>query len=236
MFSIQDDQIKKLERDLKTFANQALPYATRKTLNDTAFQAQKIARADIRRKMITRNNFTMQSIRVNQARSPDVKRQSASVGSTADYMEDQEFGATKVKRGKEGVAIPTAWSAGQGENAQPRTRLPRKPNRMASIQLQKRRKLKGSNRKQQNFVAVKQAAQSGRKYLFMDLGRRKGIFKVTGTQRRPKVKMVHDMTKPSVVIPKNPWLKPAFDESVGMLPAFYADALRFQLRRRGLFR
>lgn len=235
MFGVDNRDIKKMERDLKTFARKAYPFATRQTVNDAAFQAQKIARVDVQRDMVLRNRFTVQSIQVDQAKTLQISRQEATIGSIADYMEDQEFGAVKAKGGKEGVAIATSYSAGQGENAQPRTRLPRKPNTMANIQLQRRRK-KGSNRKQQNLIAIKQAAASGRKYVFLDLGRRKGIFKVTGGKRRPKIKMVHDMTKESVIIPKNPWLKPAFDESARMLPAFYADALRFQLRRRNLFR
>lgn len=235
MFGVDTKDIKQMERDLKTFASKAYPFATRKTVNDAAFQAQRIARTDVKNDMVNRNRFTVQSIQVEQTRTLQVSRQAAVVGSTADYMEDQEFGAVKGKTGKEGVQIATPYSSGEGENAQPRTRLPRKPNRMASIALQKRRK-KGSSRKQQNFIAIRQAAATGRKFVFLDLGRRKGIFRVTGGKRRPKIKMVHDMTKQSVVIPKNPWLKPAFDEAARMLPAFYADALRFQLRRRNIFR
>lgn len=235
MFGVDTKNIKQMERDLKTFASKAYPFATRKTVNDAAFQAQRIARVDVKDNMTNRNRFTVQSIQVEQTRTLQVSQQAAVVGSIADYMEDQEFGAVKSKTGKEGVTIATPYSSGEGENAQPRTRLPRKPNRMQSIALQKRRK-KGSSRKRQNFIAIRQAAATGRKFVFLDLGRRKGIFRVTGGKRRSKIKMVHDMTKQSVVIPKNPWLKPAFDETTRMLPAFYADALRFQLRRRNIFR
>lgn len=235
MFGVDNRDIRELERDLKTFANRAYPYATRQTLNDTAFQAQRIAREDVRNDMVLRNRFTVQSIQVDQARTLAVSRQAATVGSIADYMEDQEFGATKAKKGSEGVAIATSYSAGQGQDAQPRTRLPRKPNKLANIQLQNTRR-RGSSRKQRNLIAIKDAAASGNKFVFLDLGRRKGIFRVTGGKRNPKIRMVHDLSNQSVVIPKNPWLKPAFDESLRMLPAFYADALRFQLRRNGLFR
>lgn len=235
MFGVDTRDIKKMERDLKTFARKAYPFATRKTVNDAAFQAQRIARADVREKIVNRNRFTVQSIKVEQTKTLKVSLQAAVVGSIADYMEDQEFGAVKTKTGKEGVLIATSYSAGQGENSQPRTRLPRKPNRMANIQLQRRRK-KGTSRKQQNLIAIKQSAETGRKYVFLDLGRTKGIFKVTGGKRLPKIKMVHDMSRQSVVIHKNPWLAPAFEKTTHMIPAFYADALRFQLRRRGLFR
>lgn len=231
MFGVDTKDVKKLERDLKTFASQAYPFATRQTINDAAFQTQRIARADVRSDMINRNRYTEQSIRVEQARTLAVSRQSATVGSIADYMETQEFGGVKTKNGSEGVAIATSYSAGQSGE---RTRLPRKPNKLANIQLQKRTR-PGHSRKQKNLVAVLTAATSGHKFVFLDLGKRKGIFRVTGGKRNPQVRMVHDLTRSSVRIPKNPWLKPAFDEAARMVPAFYADALRFQLRRRGLF-
>lgn len=234
MFKINTSDVQELEDDLDLFARKALPFATRKTLNDSAFAARAIAQADVRSSMINRNRFTAQSIQVEMSKTLQISRQEAIVGSTAVYMEDQEFGAIQHKKGKYGVQIATSYSAGQGENGQPRTRLPRKANAMASIQLSKRRK-KGSSRKQQNLVAIKQAATTGRKFIFLDLGMRKGIFKVIGGKRRPKIKMVHDMSRQSVVIPKNPWLAPAFEEALRMQPAFYADALRFQARKHNLF-
>ena len=235
MFVVNSSDIRRLESDLKTFARQSVPFATRKTLNDSAFAARAIAQADIKSGMVNRNKFTVQSVRVEQAKTLQISRQQAVVGSIADYLEDQEFGAIKSKTGKEGVGISTSYAAGQGLNKQPRTRLPRKANKMANIQLTNRRS-KGSSRKQRNLVTIKEAASSGRKFVFLDLGRTKGIFKVIGGKRNTKIKMVQDMTRESVVIPRNPWLKPAFEEALRMQPAFYADALRFQGRRLGLFR
>ena len=233
MFAVNNRDIKEFERDLKAFASRSLPFATRNTVNGAAFEARKIAQAGIRENMVNRNRFTANSVRVEQSRTLNIRRQSAIVGSIADYMEDQEFGTIKTKTGKEGVAIATSFSAGQGEDSQPRTRLPRKPNKMANLKLQKRRK-KGSSRRQQNLVAIKQAAKTGRKYVFLDLTKSKGIFKVTGGKRRPKIKMVHDMTRESVVVPRNPWLKPAVDKVD--VPAIYRKSLEFQVRRQGLFR
>lgn len=235
MFKITDDDAKQFESDLKTFAAKALPFATRNTLNQGAFMAMREARQNVGDDMVERNRFTRQSIRVEQTRTLAIERQAALVGSIADYMADQEFGATKVKSGSEGVAIPTSFSAGQGRGAQPRTRLPRKPNKMANIQLRKRSK-KGGSRKQQNLVAIKTAAENGHKYVFLDLGRRKGIFRVTGGKRRPKIQMVHDLTQQSVRIPRNPWLLPAVEKTREQIPKLYADSLKFQLKRRGLFK
>ena len=184
--------------------------------------------------MVNRNRFTKQSIQVEQARTLNVARQSSAVGSTQSYMADQEFGATKSKKGKRGVAITTGYAAGQ-EGQEPRTKLARKPNKMANIRLRRKRK-KGKNRLQQNIIAIHEAAASGQKYVFLDLGRREGIFKVIGGKRRPKIKMVQDLSNESVDVPRNPWLKPVVDTTRSVMPTFYRDALVFQLRRQGLFR
>lgn len=230
MFKIDDREIKRLEGDLKAFASRALPFATKNTLNQAAFTAQRTAREDVAKTMTLRNRFTERSIQVEQTRTLNIRQQAAIVGSIADYMEVQEFGGTKSKTGKEGVAIPTAYSAGQGEGAQPRTRLPRKPNKLSNIRLQRSNKGRGS-RRQRNLVAIKQAASSGSKYVFLDLGRRQGIFKVTGGKRRPKIRMVHDLSRDSVTIPRNPWLGPAVAATVPKIPRLYAASLRFQVKR-----
>ena len=156
--------MKRLEDDLLRFKKKAYPFATKDTLNRAAFFAQDAARKIIDKKMIERNKFTRQSIRVNKATGLNIPRQHAIVGSTASYMEDQEFGGIKRTGGKEGVALSTSWSAGQGLNTQPRTRLARKPNKLRNIILKKRRR-KGANRKQSNLIAIKQAASSGSKYV-----------------------------------------------------------------------
>lgn len=234
MFNVDTKEIKRLSRDLKTFAARAYPFATKNTLNTAAFKAQGFAKAGVRSSMVQRNRFTVQSIQVEQTRTLDVRRQAAIVGSIADYMADQEFGGLKTKTGKKGVAIATGYSAGQ-EGQQPRTRLPRKPNQLLAIQLKHRRR-KGANRRQRNLIAVKDAAASGNKYVYLDLGRTEGIFRVIGGKRNPRVKMVHDLSRTSVRIPANPWLSPAIDKTEPLMPGIYGDSLRFQLRRLGLFK
>lgn len=235
MFAVDDKDIKRFERDLKTFASRAYPFATKATINTAAFRTQKVARERISRDLTLRNKFTQQSIRVEQAKGLNVKTQAAFVGSIADYMADQEFGGTKRRKGSEGVAIPTSYSAGQGLAARPRTRLPRKPNRLQSIRLKQQRR-KGSNRVQRNLVAIKQAATSGSKFVFLDLQKSKGIFKVIGGKRRPKIRMVHDLTRTSVRIPRKPWLAPSVDQVTPQIRGIYGDALVFQMKRQKIFR
>lgn len=234
MFISDFKEIENLVADLERFNKKALPFATRNTVNTAAFKARALSQENIRNSMVTRNKFTERSIRVEQTRTLQVNRQEAVVGSTADYMEDQEFGATKRSDGRHGVRIPTSYSAGQ-EGSQPRTRLPRGPNRIQRIRLKNKRKA-GKTRQQRNTAAIREAAQSGSKYVFLELARRKGIFKVIGGKRKPKIKMVHDLTDKSVTIPRNPWLAPAVAETTKLIPDIYRDSLQFQVDRLDLFR
>ena len=235
MIKINDEELKQFESDLKTFASRAYPFATKATVNRAAFEARKVAQGNVREKMITRNKFSVGSIRVETTRTLNVSRQEATVGSIAGYMADQEFGTTKTKRGKQGVSIPTSVSSGEGEGAQPRQRLPRVPNRLANIRLS-RKSPKARSRKQENFLRIQNAVKTGRKFIFLDLRRHPGIYKVTGGKRNPSIKLMHDMSKKSVTIPRNPWLAPAVRTVEERVPQFYKEALIFQLKRRNLFK
>lgn len=232
MIDINTRDIKQYESDLKTFAKKAFPFATKSTLNQAAFETRKQAQNNLRKDFTLRNRFTSGSVRVEQTRTLNVRRQEAITGSIADYLSTQEFGGM-VQGGTGSQPIATGYSAGQ-EGARPRTRLPRKPNMMRSIQL-KRRGRRAKTRKQRNLVAVRQAAGGASKYVFLDLGRREGIFKVVGGKRKPRIKMVWDLSRRAVRVPRSPWLAPATREAEDQLPTFYASALAFQLQRRGLF-
>ncbi len=245
MITVDTKQIKELEKDLKAFAHRAYPFATKNTLNQSAFKARELAQKDINVKMITRNKFTERSVLVEKAKTLNVRRQSASVGSTLDYMADQEFGGTKKKTGKEGVAIPTSFSVGQGEQ-QPRTKVAglRSPNNIRNIRLRKGRTAR--NRKQALILKMQGAVSTGKRFIYHDFGsgRKKGIFRVVGGSRKfkrgtpkgVKLRMVYDMTEQVVDIPRNPWLKPAVDTTKILMPAIHAKSLTFQAKRLGLFR
>lgn len=234
---INDEQIKQLESDLKTFAARAFPFAAKNTLDSAAFDTQKVARDFIKSRMVERNTFTRRSVQVDKVKGLNVRRMASVTGSIADYMEDQEFGAVVVKKGKHGVPIPTTAASGESKGARVRRKTVRKANRLSSIKLRKT----GANsmaRKQRNVVLIQQAAQAGgrNRFIFLDLGRRSGIFKVTGGKRRPKLVKMWDLSKGTVVIPRNPWLAPAVEVAQAALPRRYLKALQFQARRAGLFK
>ena len=235
MIAVDDDQIKQFESDLKTFASRAYPFATKNTINQSAFMAMRESKENVRSNMITRNKFTERSIQVEQTRTLNVNRQAATVGSIADYMEVQEFGGTKTKRGKVGVPIATTVASGEGEGAQPRRRLPRRPNMIQSIRLGHNR-AKARTKGQKNFIAIQQAATTGRKFVFLDLQEHPGIYRITGGKKNPRIKLIHDMSKQSVSIPRNPWLAPAVKKTEAAMPELYKASLIFQLKRQRLFK
>jgi hypothetical protein len=237
MISIDAQEIKDLERDLERLATRALPFATRSTVNSAAFAAQKVSRENIRSGMINRNKFSVQSVRVRKAVGLKIELQAASVGSIARYMAIQEFGGTKNTAGKKGVPLTTSYASGEGMGTQPRRRLARKRNKLANLKLQRKRK-KGANRRQKNIIAIAEAARSGKKFVFLKLARREGIFKVVGGARRgrQKIRMVHDLTNRAVRIPQNRWLLPAVETVRPQIPSMYKKALEFQIKRLGVFK
>lgn len=242
MITIDTRSIADLTRDLTSLSKRAVPFATRNFVNDAAFSVSREAKTVVKERMTLRNRWTLSSIRVDRAKRPG---DHAMVGSIEQYMRDQEFGTTKTKRGKEGVRITTGWAAGQ-EGAKPRTKLARKPNAIRNVKL-KNRKASGGTRRQRNFLAVKQAVETKQRYVFMDLGRRKGIFKVLGGRKKKnrldghrisgaRIKMVHDLTRSSVRIPPTPWLGPSVDAVTPKFREMYAKRLIEQINRARLFR
>lgn len=239
MFSVDTDRITRLELELMRASEKAIPFATRNTLNSAAFSARSHGQENIREKMITRNKFTVNSVGVEKTNATAISQQRAVVGSVADYMDEQEFGAIRAKKGKHGVPIPTAVTSGEGEGVQPRRRVPRRSNRLANLTLQQRRRI-ARNNKQELLFKVQDAVTSGDRLFFHEFnGRTKGIFRVRGGSRRFKrgwpvgaeLKMLYDLSRPSVRIPATPWLGPAVEKTKREIPRLYVKSLNFQLRR-----
>lgn len=243
MFTVDTREVKQLEADLKRFKEKAYPFASRNTLNVAAFTARKEWQTNIGREMIERNKFTRNSIRVEKAKSLNVNHQAAAVGSIAPYMEDQEFGETKRKKGKEGVPLVTSYAAGQGMGNRRRTRLPKRANALKNIKL-RRAKGRAKGRKQRTLLTVLDAIKSGNRTVFLDLGKTKGIFRVVGGSKKTKrgwpkgakLRMLYRMTDAAVTIPANPTLGPAVRTVGAKLNEIHAESLKFQLRKYDLFR
>lgn len=225
MITINAAQIREFEKHLQAFASRAYPFATKTTVNSAAFRARDIAKDTLKHEFTLRNTFTSRSIQVNQTRVLVVSQQAAAVGSTAGYMETQEFGGTKHPTHGKHVPIATAASAGQ-EGSEKRTRLPLPQNKLRAIKLASR-SIKGVSRVARNIIAIREA----KKFVYLDLGRRRGIFRV----RNGKIRMIHDLTHPTVKIQPKPWLNPSVQKVIPEIPDLYERALVFQLRKHKLF-
>lgn len=216
----------KLRKDLEKFAKRALPYAARSAVNELAFESRKQWLREIEGSMVLRNRWTAGSIRVEKAKGRTIGTIEARLGSVSPYMLAQEEGRSSQLGGK--TAIPTSAAAGQ-MGARPRTRLVRAPNRMQAISLARRAR-GASSPKQRNAIAIRQAQAQGRRFAFLQTPKGKGLFKLVGGKRKPKLQMVWALGRSSRV-PRNPTLARTVLRAVEMGPAIYHRALLAQLKR-----
>jgi len=234
--TLDDKQLKRFERDLKAFAAKALPFANRAALNDGVFMAQRVARKQtLPRRMILRNQWTQSSVRVQKATQKRIRDQFALIGAVDDYLERQEFGGTRSGRAH-GVPIPTRSASGEGRGSAPRRRVVRPARSLQRLKVRKVRRGRGRwGRKQRNAAAVREAAGSSRRFVFLELRRGPGIFRVGGGRKNPKPELMWDLSRKTVRTPSNPWLKPTVDKVASLMPVIYRTNLSKQLRRHKIF-
>lgn len=232
-FSVNTDAMRALKRDFNKFGTQAVPHATREALNAMAFEARRVWVELLPKRMTIRSTFTRRSLQVDKARGTNMTTMAARVGSTAPYMDEQEDGGDKGKKGKHGVPIPTSSAAGQGMSARPRTRLVQVKNWMSAIHLAPR---VSGIRQRRNAAALAIAQKNGTGVAFLDLGKgRSGIFRVTGRKRGLSVRMIWDLSRKRVTIPKNPTLEPSVAAARMKGADLYVAALNRQVRRNRIF-
>lgn len=229
-------QLDRFASDLKRFAIEAMPFATREGINNGAKMLRGLARQNIERKMITRNRFTVRGVGIEFAKQKAIRQQRAVVGHFQQYMADQEFSATKQGKGKHGVILPTRFSSGEGEGTAPRQKLPKFGRSVRGIRLNKSANVrKAKNRGVRNQIAVREAAASGRNKIFMKTDRVTGYFQIKGGKRKPQPKLLADLSRKTVTISAKPWLFPAARVVEKALPQLYLASIKKQLTRRRLF-
>lgn len=233
MISFRSPSIERLEGHLAHFARRGIPYAIRNTLNDAAFDARRTWIAKLPGKFTLRNRWTERSIRVRKARGRTVGRMVATIGSTREYMLTQEEGGTETPTGHVGVPVPTARAAGQARGTRPRSKVPRRANRLRRITLSNARN-RGRSRAQKNAIAISVAKRGGGRFAFLDLGRRKGIFRIMGSAKRSRIEMMWDLSHRSIRTKPTHMLEDTMDEVGARMPNMYKDALLSQLRFNGV--
>lgn len=222
--------LRKLEKDLETFAKRALPFAVRNGLNDTAFAARKEWVGQVGKVFTLRNKWTEKSLRVEKAAGRNLETMQAKVGSTLDYMAEREQGGTQATRGKHGVPLPTSGAAGQGKRRVPRTRAVQRKNYLAAFSVQKKPVRGGRQRR--NAAAIAMAARAGGGVVFLDLGKTRGLFRVEGRKGGGlRVRMIYDLSRRTVRTKPYPTLAATLSALTPRLPAIQAEALLAELRR-----
>lgn len=232
MITLEDRKIKNFEKTLDRFTKDGFPRATQFALNEAAFNSSKSAKRIIDENLVIKggkkSNPAIHGVQFSKTKSLDVRQQETKVGHVAAFWPVQEFGGIVHKRGSEGVAIPTGAAAAQA-GTKHRTKQVRPTNRLSKIRLS-RGALRAKTRQQKNAIAIRQArAGGGPAHVFLDLGRRKGIFRVT----KRKIVMLHDLTRASVRIQPSPAIHPAAERQEQFIPENYERALKFQLRKVG---
>jgi len=230
MISLESKQLKKLEVTLELLAKDGFPKATRDTLNMTAANARKSARRLISEKMTIRgsknNNPALFGVQFEQTQSLNPANQVSKVGHIAKFWPTQEFGGLVIKKGQDGVPIPTSAASNQ-RGAAVRTRMVSKRNKLGNIKLS-RDAIRAKTRQQRNAILIAQARKRGNpKEVFLDLGKRKGIFRV----QRNAIVMIYDLTRNAVWVPARPAIIPAAERQAAFIPENFERALRFQIKR-----
>jgi hypothetical protein len=231
-FKVDLSEFKKLELALLRINKKSFNLATLSTVNGMAFKTMRIAREDLGKNFIIRNQFTKRSIRVNRAKGLNILSQKASVGSDADYMKTQQFGGSVSSKGKEGHPLPTSAASGEAQHVIPRLKNVPPRHRLSNIQLRNRRSFKAKSRAQRNIIALRVAAKSGDKFVYLNTGRKKGIYRIIKrTRGKEVIRKIYDLSTKTYLIPQTPWLTKALISLRPHVSIIAREALQFRLNR-----
>ena len=231
-WGMKGKDLDKFHKELKSFGKREFAVINGMALNRTAVEVRKEYVNMAKRRFVMRNRWTERSIRFEKVKG--FTNQFSEVGSIMDYMEDQEFGATKTKTGKRGVAIPTSSASNEPRGARPRRRTVIPSRKRTRIKLHRTR-IKAKNRKQHVVATVKAAIEKrGNAFVYLPrLGKLgAGVYLVYGSKKNPKINLIYDLSRSSVKVPKRPTLKPAVANIQPRMPAFYRKAFEIRIKKK----
>ncbi len=224
MLKIDSKQMVQLGRELNKLRSRSVPFAVRQTLNDQAFGARTRWTTSLKKQWAVRTAYLPQRNQVVKAEGFDVARMAAVLGSRVDYMKHlEETGVTKGKSGRFGVAIPAAPKAKRNEKRAKGWA----PNRLNAIKLPGVR-FKGG-RQTRNAGTIAYLARKGGGVGFLNLGKNKGLYRISGSEGSPKIRKVWDLSKSAIRVKPKPALEPAAHAVRGMTQAMFEAQLRRQL-------
>lgn len=220
-----------MQRELEQLAKRSIPYAARETLNGLAFAGRRIWQQQMASSLTLRNKFTERRALVERATGSRMAEMEATLGHTEDYMRRLESGiGERARRG--GLAIPTEAAAGQAKGSLPagRKRAVR-PSLIIRALGKLKRQSRSLPRKVRNAKAVREAIRNGSRLAYLELDRRRGIYKVMGGKRRPQIRKLYDLTRRSVPLPRIPTLARTLELTLQQGPTLALAAIQKQLDR-----
>lgn len=223
MINVNLEQARRLERILAGIRTRSVDFALKNTMNDLAFAARRNVIEKIDHDFVNRNTWTKRSIRVERARYVG---QGAELGSTEDYMAKQEMGG----RGEKYIA--TGNASGEGGRVRVRQRAVRANNWINKLGVRTFPEVSGS-RQRKRTATLHMARRENQKYVVLenDEGQR-GLYRVLGTKKRPKTKLIYMLRKSPVQIKKHKWLQPTSERTQReQVASLYFARLRQELAR-----
>jgi hypothetical protein len=220
-----------MQRELERLSRRALPYAAREMLNGLAFAGRKIWQDEMRASLTLRNAFTERRALVDRASGSRMADMEAILGHTEDYMRRLESGiGERARRG--GLPIPTETAAGQAKGSLPAGRKRAVKRALVIRVLGKiKRQSQSLPRRVRNARAVREAVRNGSRLAYLELDRRRGIYKIMGGKKRPKVRKLYDLSRRAVPLPRIPTLQRTLDKALLQAPAIGLAAVQRQLDR-----
>jgi hypothetical protein len=205
-------ELRKMKKDFKFKRPSQVIAAIRTTLNDQSFLTMRVAKQfTLPQKFNIRSRFVQNSVRVKKATGRNVAAMQALTGSTFPGMRDQELGAS---RSNEEISTTASRVGGTFKK---KVRTANRFNRLADIERADR--FKGNSPEHRITVMLRTlAAQNFKGAMFIRRSKKfkTGIYKFKGRARRARtggvfkpIVMIKDLSKPSVRIPKRPWLLPS---------------------------
>lgn len=235
-------EIDKLVADLHKFAARGIPFAARKSLTETAFEARKRWKARIEQTFTLRNQYVVRSLRVVRP-SGDLKGSGmhSEVGSFAPFMLIQEQGGTEgPKRGRH-RGIPQSAAAGQSPGSK-RTKPVRSQFKQPAIKLGPSPK-GGRSKKQRNAIAIRMALAKGKRFVLLESDTSRGIYSVKGQGRvgkalgrkvKTSTRMVWNLKHRTQRVPAKHTLGETLKDMEAVMPGIHVAALLAQLRHHGV--
>jgi hypothetical protein len=220
-----------MQRELEQLAKRGIPYAARETLNGLAFAGRKIWQEEMASSLTLRNQFTARRALVERATGSRMTEMQATLGHTEDYMRRLEAGiGERARRG--GLAIPTEAAAGQAKGSLPagRKRAVR-PSLIIRALGKVKRQSRSMPRKARNARAVREAIRNGSRLAYLELDRRRGIYKIMGGRKRPQIRKLYDLSRRAVPLPRIPTLQRSLDQALLQGPTLALAAIQKQLDR-----